>query len=193
MRTADVDILMLPGWTGSGPDHWQTRWELKLKTARRVNQADWDVVDRITWTDALLQAVAVAKRPVVLVAHSCGVPTVVHAAARSAAGVFSDKVIAAFLVAPPSETACARLPSMDPTFTPYPMAPLPFPSLLVASQTDEHCSYETAAAMAHAWGSTLVDAGESGHLNTASGHGPWPEGVMRLGAFLQRLGPARTL
>ena len=27
MRIADIDILMVPGWTGSGPDHWQSRWE----------------------------------------------------------------------------------------------------------------------------------------------------------------------
>jgi predicted alpha/beta hydrolase family esterase len=25
------------------------------------------------------------------------------------------------------------------------------------------------------WDSTLVDLGEAGHLNPASGYGPWPE------------------
>lgn len=193
MRSADVDILMLPGWTGSGPDHWQTRWESKLKTARRVSQSDWDVVDTAKWTLKLLQAIAEASRPVVLVAHSCGVPTVVHATPRLVVSNGTNKVIAAFLVAPPSEAACARIPGMDPAFVPYPRQPLPFPSLLVASRTDEHCTYDAAGDLALAWGSTLVDAGDSGHLNTASGHGPWPEGVMRLGAFLQQLGPAQTV
>ena len=187
MRAADVDILMVPGWTGSGPDHWQSRWETKLKTSQRVQQENWDVVDKAQWTTRLLEAIACATRPVVLVAHSCGVPTVVHAAARLA----DAKVIAAFLVAPASEAASQRIPDMDPAFTPYPRDPLPFPSLLVASRTDAHCTYEDAGDMALAWGSTLVDAGDVGHLNTASGHGPWPEGVMRLGLFLQQLGPAR--
>jgi predicted alpha/beta hydrolase family esterase len=42
MKAADADILIVPGVNGSGPDHWQTRWERKLSTARRVEQADWD-------------------------------------------------------------------------------------------------------------------------------------------------------
>lgn len=187
MRAADVDILMVPGWTGSGPDHWQTRWEARLKTARRVVQDDWDTVDLARWTGRLIEAVAAASRPVVLVAHSCGVPTVVHAAPR----LPDRRVVAAFLVAPPSEASAAALPGTDPAFTPFPREPLPFLSLLVASRNDAHCSFDTAGAFAAAWGSTLVDAGEVGHLNTESGHGPWPEGVMRLGLFLQSVGRAR--
>jgi uncharacterized protein len=183
MRAADIEILMVPGWTGSGPDHWQTRWQTKLKTSRRVQQDDWDLVDKVKWTNRLLEQIAIATKPVVLVAHSCGVPTVAHAAARIA----DSNVVAAFLVAPASERATAALPGMDPAFTPFPRDPLPFPSLLVASRTDEHCSYNDAADLALAWGSTLVDAGDVGHLNTASGHGPWPEGAMRFGLFLQQL------
>jgi uncharacterized protein len=184
MRTSDVELLMVPGWTGSGPDHWQTRWEGKLKTARRVQQHDWDRVDKVLWTNRLLEAIAVAVKPVVLVAHSCGVPTVVHAAPR----IVDNRVVAAFLVATPSEAACAGLPDMDPAFAVYPRDPLPFPSLLVASRNDEHCSYEAAGELALAWGAALVDAGEAGHLSTASGHGPWPEGALRLGGFLRQLG-----
>ena len=49
MRTSDVDILIVPGLTGSGPDHWQTRWQERLKTARRVEQDDWDRPQRAAW------------------------------------------------------------------------------------------------------------------------------------------------
>jgi len=28
----------------------------------------------------------------------------------------------------------------------------------------------------------------AGHLNTASGHGPWPEGLLTFGLFLRSLG-----
>jgi predicted alpha/beta hydrolase family esterase len=42
MRTSDADLLIVPGLGGSGPDHWQTRWEQKLSTARRVEQSDWE-------------------------------------------------------------------------------------------------------------------------------------------------------
>ena len=41
--------------------------------------------------------------------------------------------------------------------------------------------------MAKMLGAKLVDAGFSGHINTESGHGPWPEGLMCLAAFLKTL------
>jgi predicted alpha/beta hydrolase family esterase len=42
MRTSDADLLIIPGLGGSGRDHWQTRWEQKLSTARRAEQRDWN-------------------------------------------------------------------------------------------------------------------------------------------------------
>jgi predicted alpha/beta hydrolase family esterase len=33
-----------------------------------------------------------------------------------------------------------------------------------------------------------LGGGEAGGLNAASGHGPWPEGLMRLAAFIKRIG-----
>ena len=187
MRTFDVDILIVPGWTNSGPDHWQTRWQSRLKTARRVEQADWDHPHRRQWVERVVAAVAEAQKPVMLVAHSCGVATIAHAAAR----LHDDRVIGAFLVAPASEEATESIPGIDPAFVPFPRDPLPFPSLLVASRNDPHCRYEDSGEMALNWGSTLVDAGDVGHINTASGHGPWPEGAMRFGWFLKQLGTAK--
>lgn len=118
--------------------------------------------------------------------HSLGVVAIVHAAPKLPAG----RVIGAFLVAMPSEDVAASLSAIDPAFRPYPRDPLPFPSLLVASQDDEYCPFEDAGDWALAWGSQRVDAGNSGHINTESGHGPWPEGALRFGAFLKQLGPA---
>ena len=184
MRTIDVDILTVPGLTGAGPDHWLTRWETRLKTARRVEQDDWARAERTAWTGRLIERVGGSVRPVVLIAHSCGVATVVHAAPQLPAG----RVVGAFLAAPASEAVTARLPGVHANFTPFSHEPLAFPSLLIASRTDENCSYEDAGDLALAWGSTLVDAGDVGHLNTASGHGPWPEGAMRFGWFLRQLG-----
>lgn len=60
---------------------------------------------------------------------------------------------------------------------------LPFPSLLLASRNDAYCSFERAQHWAHAWGSTLVDQGAVGHINSASGLGDWPAGH----ALLQQL------
>ncbi len=93
----------------------------------------------------------------------------------------------ALLVSLPDVEEAPDLPEAVRTFAPVPRDPLPFPSLLVASRTDPYCAYDRADDFAHAWGSLTVDAGESGHINVASGHGPWPEGLMRLAGFLKGL------
>ena len=58
MRSRDVDILIIPGLGGSGPDHWQSRWQAKLPNAFRVEQTDWDHPDAADWTARILAAVA---------------------------------------------------------------------------------------------------------------------------------------
>lgn len=197
MKTSDVEIVIVPGWSSSGPDHWQSRWQRSLKTARRVEQPDWYHPDRDTWVGTLISTVAKAESdlPVVLVAHSLGVATVAHAAARLPAATIAG----AFLVAPADVDNARDWPvtegyDFDASahgFAPLPSARLPFPSVLVASSNDPYCRLERAEALASRWGSTFVAAGELGHINVASGQGPWPEGLMRLGWFLKRLGEER--
>jgi predicted alpha/beta hydrolase family esterase len=183
MKTADCDILIVPGLGNSGPDHWQSRWQRKLPTARRVEQADWDEPDYDDWIGRLRAAVAAATRPVVIVAHSLGAAAVAHAAP----GFEPGRVRAAFLVAPPDTEREDMPPAVARGFGPLPRGPLPFPSMLIASRTDPWCSYDRADDMAAAWGSLLVDAGDAGHINTASGHGPWPEGLTRFATLLNRI------
>jgi predicted alpha/beta hydrolase family esterase len=57
---------------------------------------------------------------------------------------------------------------------PVPRATLPFPSIVAASRNDPLASYERVTELARDWGSRLVDLGAVGHLNPASGYGPWP-------------------
>ena len=182
MRTSDCDILIVPGWSGSGPDHWQTRWEGKLSTARRVEQDDWYKPTAEGWTGRLIAEAAMSQRPLVLVAHSLGIAAVLHAAPA-----LTHNVRGAFLVAPPSTRAVRAIPGVDPAFAPLPRARLPFRATLIASRDDPYCPFEEAAELAGAIGAELVDAGASGHINAASGHGPWPEGLMRFASFLRPL------
>jgi len=183
MKSSDATILIVPGWNGSDADHWQSRWESRLSTARRVEQADFARPDRTAWTEALRAAVAAADKPVVVVAHSLGVPTLVHAAPDLPEG----KVAGAFLVAPPDLEAAPADPLFA-SFAPVPRARLPFPALVVASRNDPYCAYARAQDLAAAWGAELLDAGEAGHINPAAGFGPWPEGSMRFLGFLRALG-----
>ena len=183
MRTSDCDILIVPGYTNSGPDHWQSRWQQRLSSARRVEQDDWDAPARDDWVAQVLKTVERCRRPIVLVAHSLGVITIAHAAPMLPRGI----VRGAFLVAPSDVEDADGIAAIERSFAPVPRDPLPFPSLLVASRSDPYCAYERAEDFAFAWGSALLDAGEAGHINTASGYGPWPEGLMRFAGFLKRL------
>jgi predicted alpha/beta hydrolase family esterase len=183
MRTSDADILIVPGLGGSGPDHWQSRWAARLPTARLVAQADFDRPDLAAWRERLVEDIARAERPVILVAHSLGVLAVAHAAP-----LLRDRgVRGAFLVAPPAPETLAALPSVDPAFVAPPLEPLPFPSLIVASRDDPYAPYAESERLARTLGAELADAGNSGHIDADSGHGPWPEGLMRFAGFLKGL------
>ncbi|KXK59959.1 hypothetical protein AWW66_21310 [Micromonospora rosaria] len=61
-----------------------------------------------------------------------------------------------------------------------PRARLPFRSIVVASRTDPSATVDQVHGYARDWGAELYDAGEAGHLDTASGYGPWPAGELLL-------------
>jgi predicted alpha/beta hydrolase family esterase len=182
MKVKDADILIVPGYTNSGPEHWQTRWEAKLSTARRVEQAEWSKPVREDWTQRMANAVNEAERPVVIIAHSLGVATVIQAIP-----MFERPVAGAFLVAPPDVANPSIRPKHLMTFGPYPRDPLPFPSVVASSSNDPFCALEVAEDIAAAWGSVFIHAGEAGHINAESGYGPWPEGSMAFANFMTRL------
>ncbi|MBL4784061.1 MAG: serine hydrolase family protein [Cohaesibacteraceae bacterium] len=184
MKTSEVDLLIMAGHGGSSGDHWQARWVSKIKSARWVPEIDWTTdPDLDAWTDALIQAVALATKPVVLVGHSLGVLTIAHAAPRFAAG----KVRGALLVAVPDVENPDRVFQTSLQFAPIPAEPLYFPTLLIASKTDTRCTYVRAEEIGKRWKSGVLDAGDVGHINEESGHGPWPEGTMVLSKLLSSI------
>jgi predicted alpha/beta hydrolase family esterase len=187
MRASEADILVIPGLGGSGPDHWQSRWDTRLPTARRVVQTDWENPGLDAWRDRIVEEVERAARPVILVAHSLGVLAAAHAAPFLAKVESSGKIKGGFLVAPPSAKVLAGLDALDPAFLTVPGEPLPFPSLVIASRDDPYSTFADSEDLARTLGAELIDAGFSGHINSESGHGPWPEGLMRFAGFLKAL------
>ncbi len=183
MRASDAEILIIPGFRGSEPEHWQSLWEAQFPTARRVVQDDWERPHLSPWCWRICEEVARAKRPVILVAHSLGVLAAIHAAPLLPGG----KIKGAFLVAPPSQKILSILEGIDPAFLTLPTDPLAFPAVLVASRDDKYSSFADSEGLARALGAELADAGFSGHINIESGHGPWPEGLMRFAGFLTPL------
>ena len=183
MKISEADFLILPGLGSSGPGHWQQRWAERLANAAIVEQADWDEPDMDDWVSTMEQAVLMATRPVVLVAHSLAVIAVAHLGQR----LVDTKVRGAFLVAPPDVEQHPEVPEATLAFAPIPREPLPFPSMLVASSNDPYCSVDRAVEFATCWGSDFHLAGEAGHINQTSGHGPWPEGLLMFTRLMQRL------
>ena len=187
MKSSEVEILVVAGHEGSGEAHWQQRLIAKLSAAKLVEQDDWLYGSLPKAVARLVEAVAQATKPVVFVAHSAGCVLVAHAVPELRAAGLLEKIRGAYLVSAPAEGPLGACRGIDPLFNVIPMTHLPFKTLLVASSNDPFATPAEQAALAEAWGAELVDAGAQGHINTASGHGPWPEGLMRFAGFLSKL------
>jgi predicted alpha/beta hydrolase family esterase len=170
-------IVTVPGLRGHVEDHWQTRLAADMPNVVPVaplGRENPSLAERVA---ALDEVVASTTEPIILVAHSAGVLTVVHWAARHP----DRRVLAALLATPPD--LASPLPPEYPSWEtlhdngwlPIPRVPLPFLSLVAGSSNDPLGDPGRVRALAKAWGSHFHDLGEVGHLNPASGYGPWPE------------------
>jgi predicted alpha/beta hydrolase family esterase len=182
MRTAEAEILCVPGPGAPDPDHWMRRWQSRLASATLIEPGE-AAPALADWIAAIAGRVEAAERPIVFVAHGLGV----HALAHAAQQMDFSRARGGFLVNPPAPAGLAALSGHGGEFARAPRAPLPFPSLLVASRDNPHGTFEDMRDLGLDWGSHVIDAGAVGHIDAASGHGPWPEGLMRFGAFLARL------
>ena len=163
--------LIVPGLNGSGPGHWQHWWLRNDRDAVLVEQDDWRRPCPEAWA-ARLRAAVEAHPGAMLVAHSLGVPLVTRLAAERR----DLRVAGALLVAPADVEEMGASSDRLRGFAPMSLAPLPFPATVVASRTDRCMDFRRARAFAAAWGAELVDYGDAGHINAASGFGPWPDG-----------------
>ena len=164
-------ILTLPGIGGSGPQHWQSLWE-KEYGFTRIEQREWETPFRDEWVANIQKAVSkYDPKKVILVGHS---------AVCSAVGKWSEryqtKIKAALLVAP-ADPEASTFPEGAIGFAPMPLFKLPFPSIVIASSNDFFAAIKRAKQFADAWGSEFINIGEAGHINVASGHGQWDEGL----------------
>ena len=176
-----VTTLIIPGYRGSEADHWQRHWARDLSASEVVEQEDFDRPILSEWLH-VLEAQLAAAPGAILVAHSLGCALVAHLAGRPAA----SHVGGVLMVAPADvDMLASENPDFE-DFAPMPRAALPFASILVASRNDPFMRYGRASALAADWGSGLVDLGMAGHVNVASGIGPWPEGVILASALRGR-------
>lgn len=174
-------VLVLPGYGDSGPQHWQSRWEASDRRFRRVDQQEWFEPQLDEWLAALDRAIAACPASPVLAAHSLGCALVAHWAQRTG----GRAVRGALLVAPSDVDELVNVLDAVRSFAPLPLVRLPFPTIVVASDDDIYMSPARAQAVAHAWGSRLVQLSGAGHINADSGFGEWPEGRALLDELLR--------
>ncbi|WP_429502206.1 RBBP9/YdeN family alpha/beta hydrolase [Pseudomonas sp. 2835] len=169
-------VLIVPGLREHVADHWQTLLAARLAKVQTVPALQRNGLDCNARVEAIEQALQQIDGDVVLVAHSAGVLMVAHWAAR-----YQRPIKGALLAAPPDLQAAwpAAYPSPDSLhangWSPLPITPLPFPSIVAASSNDHLASLEAVSSMARGWGSQLLELGAVGHLNPAAGYGPWPQ------------------
>jgi hypothetical protein len=175
-------VLILHGWQGSGPGHWQTWLADRLREqdvhVQYPDLPDCDVPCPDRWGAALhreMRALAREDGERVVVAHSLGCVLWLREAAAISAAQRVDRVA---LVAPPCPGA--KVPELA-NFYPTGADKAAIDAAaghtrLVCSDDDAYCPGRGAA---EHWGGPLevtVDLIRgAGHLNLESGYGPWPE------------------
>jgi uncharacterized protein len=176
---AQSTVLILPGWQGSGPEHWQMHW-VRQHGYTVVEQDNWLRPRRGDWLARLDEVIIDTPGQVVLAAHSLGC---IQVAAWAAVSRHTARVAGALLVAP-GDVEAPELREQLPGWSPIVRQKLPFASILVGSQNDPFCSADKAQALARDWGAEWVDLGLAGHINADTQLGDWPAGQALLSRFL---------
>jgi serine hydrolase len=160
--------ITVPGWSSSGPGHWQTRLEETYEGFLRVLQDDWDTVERDRWVARLDQAVQSAEEEVFLIGHSCGSVTI----AQWAATHHDRRVVGALLVAP-ADVESDSAPQAIRAQAPLPAVGLGMRTHVVISDNDPLLSLDRGLALAEQWGSSVEVIAKARHFATADGFGQW--------------------
>ena len=173
--TLTTTFLIIPGLREHVSNHWQTLLAAKLPQVQIVPPLETDKLSCAARVEAIQHALQAIDGPVILVAHSAGVMMVAHWAQQH------SRVIKGALLATPADVESAFPAGYPGTevleangWLPIPRQPLPFPSILAASRNDPLARFERLEQLASDWHSELLDLGEVGHLNPASGFGEWP-------------------
>ena len=176
-------FLIIPGLGGSGQTHWQSLWHKEAEHSVRLVQDNWDEPDRDNWIAKLNDTLIHLDGFILLIAHSLGVALVAHWASHYQ----NNNVKGAFLVAPADVDSPQYTPDAVRSFAPMPVAKLPFPSIVVASEDDPYVSIERAASFASQWGSDFTGIGAKGHINAGSNLGDWQQGKTLLRQWQEKI------
>ncbi|MES2886492.1 MAG: alpha/beta hydrolase [Pseudomonadota bacterium] len=179
-----VRLLVIPGLNNSGPAHWQTWLEGQFAGALRVHQRDWAHADLEAWGQAIVHTVAAAPPARwVAVAHSFGCLALARAVGQGwlEQTVSEGPSLAAALMVAPADPEKFEVASA------LPQTPWALPSVLLGSETDPWMALAQAREWARRWGSHFVNLGPAGHVNVASGHGPFLQAKTLVSLLVHRV------
>ncbi len=169
--------LIVPGVGGSEYQHWQSWLQRQLMSCSRVEQKDWNHPVLNDWVAQFVKAAAPLQDEIQIVAHSFGCLTAVAALAQHPE--LAAKVKKLILVAPANparfgDAGFARDCSNN--YAAYfHQLKINVPAVMIISENDPWLAFDDAQALAKAWKLKPVNAGQAGHINVASGYGPFPE------------------
>lgn len=172
-----IHTVIVPGVGGSEYSHWQSWLQRQLMSCSRVEQQDWNAPVLETWVEQFRSTVAAIDAPLQIVAHSFGCLTTVAALAQYPA--LQRKVKNLVLVAPANpgrfgEAGFARDSQHD--YQDYfHQLQVQVPASILISENDPWLNAEHALELAQSWQLEPVSLGHVGHINVASGFGPFPE------------------
>ncbi|MBS1507805.1 MAG: alpha/beta hydrolase [Bacteroidetes bacterium] len=174
-----TNYLIVPGLGNSGPEHWQTYFENSGDNFYRIEQEEWEAPTCEEWIATIDRKVLdFDLSTVVLIGHSLGCATIAHWSKK-----YKRQIKGALLVAP-SDLEAAHYTFPAKGFAPIPLEKINFKTIVVASTDDVWVSLARARFFADSWGSEFINIGNAGHINVASGHTNWDEGLK----ILERLG-----
>jgi uncharacterized protein len=167
-----TNYLLIPGLGNSGPEHWQTYFQNSGNNFYRIEQQEWDSPSCKEWIKIIDKKVSeFDPATVVLIAHSLGCCTIAHWA-----NIYQKQIKGALLVAP-SDLEAPQYTFPATGFAPIPLDKINFKTIVVASANDIWVSLERAEYFAQHWGSEFINIGNAGHINVASGHTNWEQGM----------------
>lgn len=172
-----IHTVIVPGVGGSEYAHWQSWLQRQLMSCSRVQQQDWNTPILQTWIDTFVDTVGSIQDDIQIVAHSFGCLTTVAALSQHPA--LNQKIKNLILVAPANparfgEAGFARQSHQDYQHY-FHQLKITVPTTLLISENDPWLSFEDANFLAQAWKLNPINLGQVGHINVASGFGPFPE------------------
>lgn len=166
------NFFIVPWLGNSGPEHWQSFFENSATNFQRINQQEWDPPDCSNWIETIDKAIAgYDLTNIILIGLSLGCTAIPHWAK-----LYNKTIKGAFLVAPSDiENPVYTFPATG--FAPIPLNKMNFKTTVVVSENDPWVSIQRAKYFTEKWGSELVNIGDAGHINAASGYGKWNDGL----------------